>query len=76
MDNLTEEEVKKYIEDNHTIEFGHTLEDQIQGQLDAGFVITGLYEDDFGGSRPLDKYIRCFIATKSIKMQTIKMLLS
>lgn len=71
LDNLTEEEVKKYIEDNHTIEFGHTLEDQIQGQIDAGFVITGLYEDDFGGSRPLDKYIRCFIATKSIKMKTI-----
>lgn len=71
LDYLTEEEVKKYIEANHTIEFGHTLEDQIQGQIDAGFVITGLYEDDFGGSRPLDKYIKCFIATKAIKMKTL-----
>lgn len=71
LDHLTEEEVKKYIEANHTIEFGHSLEDQIQGQIDAGFVITGLYEDDFGGNRPIDKYIKCFIATRSIKMKAI-----
>lgn len=69
LDHLSAEEVKEYIEANHTIEFGHTLEDQIQGQIDAGFVIAGLYEDDFGGSRPIDKYIKCFIATKSIKMK-------
>src|ERR1051326_6801020 len=25
--------------------FGHSLEDQLGGQLDAGFVITALYED-------------------------------
>jgi hypothetical protein len=24
---------------------GHTLEDQIGGQLDAGFVLTGFFED-------------------------------
>jgi hypothetical protein len=29
------------------LEFGHTLEDQIGGQLDAGFVITGFYEDRY-----------------------------
>ncbi len=27
--------------------FGHTLEDQIGGQLDAGFVINGMFEDRF-----------------------------
>ncbi|MUK87906.1 methyltransferase domain-containing protein [Ornithinibacillus sp. L9] len=68
IDNLSEEEVNKYMEGQDTIEFGHTLEDQIQGQIDAGFVIAGLYEDDFGGSRPLDKFIKCFIATKAIKI--------
>ncbi|KRF53940.1 SAM-dependent methyltransferase [Bacillus sp. Soil768D1] len=67
LDNLTEEEVKEFMKAKHTIEFGHTLEDQIQGQVEAGFVIAGLYEDDFGGSRPLDKYIKCFIATKAVK---------
>ena len=37
------------------LEFGHTLEDQIGGQLEAGFVITGFYEDryDNGESDPL-----------------------
>lgn len=49
------------------IEFGHTLESQIQGQFDHGFVMNGFYEDDFNGNRPLDKYLKCFIVTKSIK---------
>ena len=68
MNGLTEREVDEFIKSNQTIEFGHTLEDQIQGQVDAGFVIAGMYEDDFGGKRPLDSYIKCFIATKAIKM--------
>jgi ubiquinone/menaquinone biosynthesis C-methylase UbiE len=67
LDGLTEEGILKYIESNETIEFGHTLEDQIQGQIDAGFLITGFYEDDFGGNRILDKYIRTFVATRAIK---------
>ncbi|WEG14535.1 class I SAM-dependent methyltransferase [Pullulanibacillus sp. KACC 23026] len=67
LDNLTEKEKEDYIKANKTIEFGHTLEDQIQGQMDAGFILNGFYEDDFGGSRPLDKYIKCFIATRAIK---------
>ena len=28
---------------------GHTLEDQIGGQITAGLPITGFYEDDNGG---------------------------
>ncbi|MFZ3578883.1 class I SAM-dependent methyltransferase [Virgibacillus sp. DJP39] len=69
LDNLTEREAEEYLEANNTIEFGHTLEDQIQGQIDAGFVIAGLYEDDFGGNRPLDKFIKCFISTKAVKVK-------
>ncbi|RSD25553.1 class I SAM-dependent methyltransferase [Mesobacillus subterraneus] len=70
LDGLTAEEIEAYMESNQTIEFGHTLEDQIQGQVDAGFLIAGLYEDDFGGRRPLDQYIRCFIATRAIKLES------
>ncbi|MBT2644175.1 class I SAM-dependent methyltransferase [Bacillus sp. ISL-41] len=69
MDNLTDHEKEEYIQSGNTIEFFHTLEDQIQGQVDAGFVIAGLYEDDFGGRRPLDEYIKCFVATKAIKIK-------
>ncbi|API92618.1 MULTISPECIES: class I SAM-dependent methyltransferase [unclassified Virgibacillus] len=68
LQHLTQAEAEAYIEAKHTIEFGHTLEDQIQGQIEAGFSITGFYEDDFGGSRPLDQYLKCFIATKAVKI--------
>ncbi|MBS8264081.1 class I SAM-dependent methyltransferase [Mesobacillus boroniphilus] len=69
MDYLTEHQKEEYIKSGNTIEFFHTLEDQIQGQVDAGFVIAGLYEDDFGGRRPLDEYIKCFVATKAVKIK-------
>jgi hypothetical protein len=51
------------------LEFGHTLEDQIGGQLASGFVITGMYEDrDRDGSdNPLKDYTAMYIATKAIK---------
>lgn len=42
---LTEEEREKRIKEKTPLEFGHTLEDQIGGQIEAGFVITGFYED-------------------------------
>ncbi len=45
--------------------WSHTLEEQIQGQIEAGFAIIGFYED-IGGT-VLDKYINSSIATKAIK---------
>jgi ubiquinone/menaquinone biosynthesis C-methylase UbiE len=68
LDHLTEKEKAAYLVAGETIEFGHTLEDQLQGQFDAGFVINGMYEDDFGGSRLLDRYISSFIATRAVKL--------
>lgn len=47
--------------------WGHTLEDQLQGQLAAGFVLTGLYEDDWGGESPLDPFLKSFLATRARK---------
>ena len=69
LDYLPQHEIEDYINSNQTIEYAHTLEDQIQGQIDAGFVITGFYEDDFGGARIIDKHIKTFIATRAIKMK-------
>ncbi|MBH0168129.1 class I SAM-dependent methyltransferase [Fictibacillus sp. 18YEL24] len=69
LDSMTEEEKSAYLKADETIEFGHTLEDQIQGQIEAGFVITGLYEDDFGGIRAIDTYIKSFVATRAVKMK-------
>lgn len=64
LDYLTEEELKNG--DDMAIEFGHTLEDQIQGQIKAGFRIEGFYEDTYGGQRLIDQYTSTFIATKAV----------
>lgn len=58
---------KEEIIEGQALEFGHTLENQIHGQLEAGFVLTGFYEDDFGGGRTVDSYLKTMIATKAVK---------
>ncbi len=62
-------EIKEFIENKLPFEFGHSLENQINGQIEAGFIITGFYEDNYGGQSILDKYIDMFIATCAIKMK-------
>ena len=42
---LTQEEKKRVQTTRDTLEFGHTLDDQIGGQLAAGFILNGFYED-------------------------------
>jgi SAM-dependent methyltransferase len=66
---LSEEERAVYIDDLQPLEFGHTLADQIGGQLDAGFVLTGFYEDIWPGT-PLNEYTPTYIATRSAKLFT------
>ncbi len=57
--------------EGRAMEFGHSLEDQIGGQLAAGLVITGFYEDYFGGNevyaRAFDAVMPTFIATRAVK---------
>ncbi|MBA7682281.1 hypothetical protein ES703_90630 [subsurface metagenome] len=68
---LTEEEKQRRIDDGFPFEFSHTLEEQIGGQLNAGFMITGLYEDSYSqeGEDLLTNYMPTFIATRAIKPQ-------
>lgn len=49
------------------IQFSHTLEEQIGGQLKAGFRLTGLYEDTNGEGFLHEHNVPCFIATRAIK---------
>ncbi|KUP39595.1 SAM-dependent methyltransferase [Bacillus halotolerans] len=65
-EDLPKHKVKQLIENNEALEFGHSLEDQIKGQLDAGFIVTGFYEDK--GGFVLDQYINTYSATRSIKV--------
>ncbi len=67
VESLPEKEKQKYISNAIPFEFGHSLTDQIQGQIEAGFVIAGFYEDK--GDEILDQFIDRFIATKAIKLE-------
>ena len=49
------------------VQFSHTLEDQIGGQLAAGFQITDLYEDTNGYGRLHDMGIPTFAAIRAVK---------
>jgi SAM-dependent methyltransferase len=48
------------------LQFGHTLEDQIGGQLDAGFVLTAMFEDRWPES-PLGRHLATFMATRAVR---------
>lgn len=66
LDQLDAKSLKEKVEAKETLEFGHSLVDQIGGQIAAGFIISGFYEDSAGGDL-LDPYINTFIATRAIK---------
>ena len=66
---LSAAEKQRYLDEGIPLEFGHTLEAQIGGQCEAGFVITGMYED---GDRPEDRrpltgFSPAFIVTRAVK---------
>lgn len=62
-----EEQFEYSIKNDYGIQFSHTVEEQIKGQLVAGFELLDIYEDtnDEGLFKELN--IGCFIATKSRK---------
>lgn len=49
------------------VQFSHTLEEQIGGQLKAGFTLTDIYEDYNGEGLLHEKRIPTFVATRAIK---------
>ena len=49
------------------IQFSHTIEEQICGQLKAGFILIDIYEDTNGSGRLHEYNIPSFIATYSVK---------
>jgi SAM-dependent methyltransferase len=50
----------------HTLGFSHSLEDQIGGQLRAGFLLTDLFED-VHPTNPLSAYFPLALATRAVK---------
>jgi SAM-dependent methyltransferase len=64
---LPAEEREKLLGDARPREFGHTLEDLIGLQLQAGFALTGFFEDGWGQNDKLSSLIGVFCATRAVK---------
>lgn len=67
---LTETQKQEYREKGIPLEFSHTYNDQIGGQLEAGFVLTGFYEDRNPPEEEiLSEYLPFYFATRAAKLQ-------
>ena len=55
------------LKNNWGVQFSHTLEEQIGGQLQAGFRLTHLYEDTNGQGNLHEHNVPTFVATRSVK---------
>lgn len=69
LEHLDQSHIQRSIQDGFALEFGHTLEDQMGGQLKAGFLLSGFYEDRYASDAkdPLSNFLDTFIATRAIK---------
>jgi SAM-dependent methyltransferase len=68
-DSLTENELAELIKNGDPLEYSHTLEEQLGGQIAAGFYITGFYEDSRQEHEScLNHYMPTFIATRAKKV--------
>ena len=72
---LSPEELSEYQRNDSLLEFSQTTEEHLQGQIDAGFMITGFYEDRYsnpedecmGLDELLSYYMNPFYATRAWK---------
>lgn len=69
IDSLTSEQLEQRQRRGEGIEFSHSLDTQIGGQLEAGLMLAGFYEDQWEDNSwsPLNAYMPAFIATMAIK---------
>ena len=58
--------MKKMVEKNLPLEHSHSLDDQLGGQMDAGFHLIGLYESHQNGIIS-SEYTPTYIATRALK---------
>ena len=67
-DPLSYPEQMKDLEDTDSgIQFSHTIEEQLGGQLRAGLVLTDLYEDTNGEGALHEHNVPTFIASRAVK---------
>ena len=61
------DQMRQLRDDDAGVQFSHTLEEQIGGQLAAGFTLTDLYEDTNGAGRLHELNIPTFLATRAVR---------
>ena len=67
-ESLTKRQIAKGQQRGEALEFSHSLESQIGGQLDAGLLLAGFYEDHWDTqATPLNDYMPTSMATLAIK---------
>ena len=58
---------KMCMDEDDGIQFSHTIEEQVGGQLKAGFMLTDLYEDTNDCGKLKEYNIPAFIATRAVR---------
>ena len=69
VDHLHETLIQEVMQKSEPLEFSHTLEEQVGGQLQAGLMLTDMFEDRWAAEAndPLSKFMDTYIATRAIK---------
>jgi len=68
---MPEERFRKMAENHEGIQFSHTLEDQIGGQLKAGFTLTNVYEDFDNDPDAISDGIPAYWASRAVKQKKV-----
>jgi len=67
-DPLKNEDQRKQLEESDCgMQFSHTVEEQLGGQLEAGFVLTNLFGDTNGEGRLHEMHVETYLATRAVK---------
>jgi SAM-dependent methyltransferase len=64
---LSDAERRRYTDKGEPLCVAHSLEEQLGGQVDAGFLLAGFYEDKHVEGDRLSEYLSGFIATRAVK---------
>ena len=67
---LPKEKLEDLKNKNEPLVFGHSLTNQIGGQLDAGFNLTAMFEDTWDVENKMDDFMPSFIGARAVKPQS------
>lgn len=70
LDNYSAEELRRRVASGRPIEFGHTLTDQIGGQIEVGFHLAGFYEDGqpSRSSEQVGPIVHCYFGHETVSL--------